>query len=153
MDSPHLQRMSCRLAPGRREYKKSITGKPPMEAPPIGVVCRLDRWNAPAATRTALSIRACFARPASNPSRCAMLRPTSGFARVLEHLRHMVPVDQMLDERLEIVGPPVAIVDVVGVLPDVAAENGRRSVHQRILAIGRLHHGDRAVLDGDPAAA
>src|SRR6267154_174036 len=70
-----------------------------------------------------VNIPACAARPVVR-SGGAMLRPAGGFCRAVEHLRDVAPIDEMIDERLEIVRPPVAIVDVVGVLPDVAAENG-----------------------------
>ena len=35
-----------------------------------------------------------------------------------------VPVDEVVDDGLQIVGTAVAVVDVVGVLPDIDAENG-----------------------------
>src|SRR5215472_7667357 len=41
----------------------------------------------------------------------------------LVHLGHVVPVDQVVEERLQIIRPAIAIVDVVGMLPHVAAEN------------------------------
>src|ERR1700719_888771 len=65
----------------------------------------------------------------------------------------MVPVDETLEERLEVIGAPVAIVDVVGVLPHVAAEDGSGAVNQRILAARRLRDGELAVLDREPAPA
>src|SRR5580658_8394370 len=75
------------------------------------------------------------------------------FRRRFVHLGDVVPVDEILEERLEVIGTPVAIVDVVGVLPHVAAENGRGAVHQRILAVRRLRDGELAVLDREPAPA
>src|SRR5512136_1837409 len=62
----------------------------------------------------------------------------------LEHLRHIVPIDHVIDKGLEIVGPAVAIVDVIGMLPHVAPENGLRAVHQRAFAVRRLAHDDLA---------
>src|SRR6185369_17473508 len=48
------------------------------------------------------------------------------------------PVHEVLDERLQIVRTAIAIVDVVGVLPDVHAEDRGGAVHQRILAVRGL---------------
>src|SRR5580692_9856405 len=60
------------------------------------------------------------------------------FRRRFVHLGDVVPVDETLEERLEVIGAPVAIVDVVGVLPDVAAEDRGAAVHQWILAVRRF---------------
>jgi hypothetical protein len=57
----------------------------------------------------------------------------------------------MIEERLEVVGASVAIVNVVGMLPDVAAEDRLGAMHQRILTVRRLHHCDLAVLHRKPA--
>src|SRR4029077_19646632 len=70
-----------------------------------------------------------------------------------EQLVDIVPVHEVLDERLEIIGTAVAIVDVVGVLPDVAAEDRGRAVHQRALAVRRLGDLELAALDREPAPA
>src|SRR6516165_8585155 len=70
-----------------------------------------------------------------------------------KHLRHMFPIDEMVHERLEVVRPAVAIIDVVGVLPDVAAQDGPRAMHQRVLAVRRLGDRDLAILDGKPTPA
>ena len=59
----------------------------------------------------------------------------------------------MLDEGLQVVGAPVAIVDVVGVLPHVAAEDRLAAMDQRALAVRRLGDDDLAVLHGEPAPA
>ncbi len=64
--------------------------------------------------------------------------------RGCEHLGDIVPIDEVVDERLQIVGAAVAIVDVVAVLPDVAAEDRSCAVHQRVLAVRGLHHLDPA---------
>src|SRR6478752_1004733 len=70
-----------------------------------------------------------------------------------EQLLDIFPVHEILDERLEIVGTAVAIVDVIGVLPDVAAEDRGRAVHQRALAVRRLGDLELAALDREPAPA
>src|SRR6476620_9337870 len=56
--------------------------------------------------------------------------------RLAVKLGDVVPVDEAVDEGLEVVRPAVAIVDVVGMLPDVDAEDRRRAMHQRTLAVG-----------------
>src|SRR5262245_42494802 len=73
--------------------------------------------------------------------------------RRVVHLGDVFPIDQVIHPGLEVVGPPVAIVDVVGMLPHVAAEDRLAAVHQWILAVGRLGDGDLAVLDREPAPA
>src|SRR5690554_6717141 len=74
-------------------------------------------------------------------------------ARLLEQLVDVVPVDQIVDEGLEILRPGIAVVDVVAVLPDVDAEDRRAAVDQRVLAIGCLADLQLAVLDGQPGPA
>src|SRR5829696_7819445 len=70
-----------------------------------------------------------------------------------EHLVNVFPVDQAIAESLQIVGTAVAIVDVVGVLPDVAAEDRRGAVDQRAFAVRGLGDFELAVLDRQPAPA
>jgi hypothetical protein len=41
----------------------------------------------------------------------------------------------------------------LGVLPDIAAENGLAALHEGVLAVERLHHDDLAILDRKPAPA
>src|ERR1700760_1401568 len=65
----------------------------------------------------------------------------------------MFPVDEMINERLQVIRTAVAIVDVVGMLPDVAAEDRRRAMHQRVLAVRGLGDGELAALDLEPAPA
>src|SRR3954453_18954513 len=62
-------------------------------------------------------------------------------------------VHEILDKLLQIFGTAVCIVDVVGVLPDVAAEDRGGAVHQRILAVRGLGNLELAVLDLEPAPA
>src|ERR1700721_4877864 len=59
----------------------------------------------------------------------------------------------MMEKRLEIVRAAIAIIDVIGVLPDVATEDRRGAMNQRALAIGRLGDFKLAVLDRKPAPA
>jgi len=53
----------------------------------------------------------------------------------------------MIDERLQIVRPAVAIIDVVGMLPDVAAQDRSGAMNQRAFAVRRLGDFELAVLD------
>src|SRR5512139_2128991 len=64
-----------------------------------------------------------------------------------EHFFDVLPVHQVIQERLEIVGPPVAVVDVIGVLPHVAAENRRCTMNERVFAIRCLADDQLPVLD------
>ena len=57
----------------------------------------------------------------------------------------------MVEKRFEVIRPPVAIIDVVGVLPHVAAEDRLGAVHERVLAVRCLADNDLAVLDCEPA--
>ena len=59
----------------------------------------------------------------------------------------------MIEKGFEIIGPAVAIVDVVGVLPHIAAQDRRAAMHQRIFAVRRLGDDELAVLHRDPAPA
>src|SRR5215813_12116066 len=78
---------------------------------------------------------------------------TLSSARLAEQLVDIVPVDEMIDERLQVIRTAVAIVDVVGVLPDIAAEDRGGAMHQRILAVRRLGDGEFATLHLEPAPA
>src|SRR5579884_1284725 len=75
------------------------------------------------------------------------------FHRGFVHLFDVLPIDEMLPERLQVVRAAVAIVDIVRMLPDVAAKDGLAAVHQRVFAIGCLHNGNLAVLDCKPTPA
>src|SRR5260370_41890696 len=70
-----------------------------------------------------------------------------------EQFVDIVPVDQVIAERLQIVGTAVAVIDVVGMLPDVAAEDRGCAVDQRALAVRGLGDFELAVLDRQPAPA
>src|SRR5476651_2517305 len=70
-----------------------------------------------------------------------------------KQLVDIFPVHQMVEKRLQIIRAAVAVVDVIGMLPDVAAENRRRTVHQRAFAIRRLGDFKLAALDRQPTPA
>ena len=57
----------------------------------------------------------------------------------------------MVDDGLQIVGSAVSIVDVIGMLPHVDAENGLAAVDERVLAVRGLGCLDLAALQGEPA--
>ena len=59
----------------------------------------------------------------------------------------------MVDESRQIVRPAVAVIDVVGVLPYIAAKDRRCSMNQRVLAIRRLHDLKLAAFHRKPAPA
>src|SRR5260221_10417633 len=71
----------------------------------------------------------------------------------MKHLIHVVPIYQMLPEGLEIVRPPVAVVDVIRMLPDIASEDRLSAVHQRVFGIRELGNGQLAFLHSDPYPA
>ena len=61
-------------------------------------------------------------------------------ARAGERLVDLFPIDQAIPERLKILRARVAIVDVIGVLPHVAAEDRRRA--HGVDVAQRIGHGD-----------
>src|ERR1700680_4651448 len=70
-----------------------------------------------------------------------------------EQLVDIFPVDQVIAERLQVIRTAVAIVDVVRVLPDVAAEDRGGAMHQRAFAVRGLGDFELATLDLQPAPA
>src|ERR1700681_5087963 len=70
-----------------------------------------------------------------------------------EQLVDIFPVDEIIDERLQIIRAAVAIIDVVGMLPDVDAEDRGRAMHQRVFAVRRLGDFELAVLHRQPSPA
>src|SRR6478752_350794 len=80
-------------------------------------------------------------------------RPIRLFCRRGVTLGDIVPIDQVLNEGLQIVRPAIAIIDVIGVLPDIDAEDRSGAMDEWAFAIGRLHHGHLAVLDRKPGPA
>ena len=49
------------------------------------------------------------------------------FHRRRMHLGDIVPVDEIVDEGLEVIGPAIAVVDIIGMLPDIAAQDRMRA--------------------------
>src|SRR5258707_7237 len=70
-----------------------------------------------------------------------------------EQLVDIFPIHQMIDKRLEVVGAAVAIIDVVGMLPNIDPEDRRGAMHQRIFAIRGLRDFKLAVLYSEPGPA
>src|SRR5512147_2058622 len=95
--------------------------------------------------------------PAHKINGAAPAAPFNVTAMSLSQLREqrldVFPIDEVLDERLQVVGTAVAVVDVVGVLPDIAAEDRHAAMHQRAFAVRRLHDFELAALHGEPAPA
>src|SRR5690242_12770583 len=76
-----------------------------------------------------------------------------GGSGLLVELEHVVPVDQAVDERLEVFRTGVAIVDVIAVLPDIDAEDRGRAMDERVLAVRGLRDGELAILHRQPGPA
>src|SRR5690554_3642569 len=70
-----------------------------------------------------------------------------------EPRRDLFPIHQIVEERLDVVGAAVAIVDVVGMLPDVAAEQRLLVEAQRVHAVRRVGALQLAALFDEPAPA
>src|ERR1039458_3322273 len=68
-------------------------------------------------------------------------------------LGDVFPIHEVIDNGLEIVGPTIAIVDVVGVLPYVHAKYRVTAMHERVLAVSGLGHNDIAIHDREPSPA
>jgi len=62
---------------------------------------------------------------------------------------HEVPIDKSW-EILKVCGSGVAVVDVVGVLPDVNGQEGIVAIGQGISGIGGIENGDFLALLGEP---
>src|ERR1700736_613383 len=67
--------------------------------------------------------------------------------------RDIVPIHEIVDKGLEIIGPAIAVIDVIGVLPDIDRQNRRCPLEQRIFGISRLRDGNLAFLDHKPSPA
>jgi len=65
----------------------------------------------------------------------------------------VVPINQVIEEHFEVVRPSVAIIDIVGMFPYVAAQDGLGAMDQRVLSVRLLHNDDLAILDREPAPA
>ncbi len=67
--------------------------------------------------------------------------------------QHIIPVDQAVDEGFEVFRAGIAVVDVVGVFPDIDAEDRRCAMNQRVFAVRGLGDFELAVLDREPGPA
>ena len=67
--------------------------------------------------------------------------------------RDIVPIHEIVDKGLEIIGPAIPVIDVIGVLPDVDRQNRRCPLEQRIFGISSLRDGNLAILDHKPSPA
>src|SRR5262249_56855214 len=82
-------------------------------------------------------------RMRSNGWRCLL-------ARGDQHFFNVLPIHQVVEKCLEIVGPPIAVINIIRVLPNVAAKDWRRPVHERVFAIGCLANDQFAVFYSEP---
>src|ERR1700680_2530566 len=107
-----------------------------------------------AGVRTSMLLcSATCAVPAANLRAICLTRGVARSATLYGDLRHILPVHQIIDEGLEVVRPAVAIVDVVGVLPYVAAEYRLGTMHQLISPLWRLHHNNLSTLGPTPTTS
>src|SRR6267154_6201326 len=89
------------------------------------------RGDAKHRTRNLEIPRCAIAHLRSGPSdHPGMTESVSGHLR--EQLVDILPVHQMIDKRLQIIRAAIAIIDVIGMLPDVDAEDRRGAMHQRV---------------------
>src|SRR5262249_29997933 len=63
----------------------------------------------------------------------------------------MLPIHEVVKKCLEIVRTPISVVNVVGMLPDIASENRQCAVHQRAFAVRRFADDQFAVLQCQPS--
>src|SRR2546428_12787293 len=68
-------------------------------------------------------------------------------------LRDKVPVDQMVEEGLDEIGPPVLKVQIIGVLPHVAGEQRGRAFGERVYRVGGARDLELAAVSDEPGPA
>ncbi len=64
-----------------------------------------------------------------------------------------VPVEQLVDHRIDVVGTPVLVVEVVGVLPDVDRQQRLLALGERDLGVAGLDDLELAAVEDQPAPA
>src|SRR5665647_3811884 len=97
--------------------------------------------------RTAMAMRS--ATLFADRMECIGIGPRMLLVGGEEQLFYVFPIHQVLEKSLEIIGPSVAIVDVIGVFPHIAAQNRRAAVHQRIFTVRGF--GDACLLYTSPS--
>src|ERR1700722_10809784 len=111
--------------------------------------------------RGALAIRSCQApalkraAPADGPGRRFIcVARSSGLPRpAFQRCRDMVPIDQMVEEGRDEVGPAVLVVEIISMLPHVAGEEGHLTLRQRIDRVQRLNNFELVPFADEPAPA
>src|SRR5277367_6988876 len=73
--------------------------------------------------------------------------------RSVIEFRHIFPVDEIFDGSLQVIGTSVAVVDVIGMFPDIDAEDGDPFVNERVFAVWGLGRRDLPVRHRQPAPA
>ena len=66
------------------------------------------------------------------------LSPWMSSRRLGVKLLDIFPVHEMVEEGLEIIGTPVAVIDIIGMFPNIDAEDRHAAMDERILAIRRF---------------
>src|SRR3954470_4474568 len=97
----------------------------PISRPPLGNIGILSRAN----TSFAISRRSSFIR---HP--CPTHHSFLPLGRVIPP-PNLIPVDDV-PPRAHVVGPPVLVVEVVGMLPDVVAQKRGLPFHDRAVLVG-----------------
>src|SRR5579871_4881111 len=130
----------ARSRPSRNALRAGSSPRPGARSIDPGSACRTDR--APATGE-------------SSPVPLLRSRSPAGalFHRLSIELGDIFPVDQMVDERLQIIRPAVAVIDIIGVFPHIDAEDRRCALDQRAFPVRRLRYDDLAVLDREPSPA
>src|SRR5262245_20894491 len=72
--------------------------------------------------------------------------------RHLVAFAHLIPVDHV-PPGLEVVGAAVLVVEVVGVLPDIDAEDRELALHERAILVGGAEDLEMPAIDDEPAPA
>src|SRR5215831_19513349 len=70
-----------------------------------------------------------------------------------EVLRCKIPVEELVDYRLDMVGTEILVIEVVRVLPDVDREQRDLAARERQLGVGRRSHLELVVVQHEPGPA
>src|SRR4051794_14987108 len=116
-------------------------------------VCSRPPANRSGSYRSAARIATRFG--ATPPTTSAPTAPSSarwggiGDARALQLGADLAPVHHVPPGR-DIVRPPVLVLQIVGVLPDIEAEDRLLAVHERVVLVRRAHDRQLAAVADQP---